>query len=96
MGTLSRIGKIIGNDSLLRELAFSARPFGAEEAAKMGFVSRVVQGGHSDVVDAALALARIIASRCLIVTDAAGGAKLTVSTRQISRSCSRDKASAEL
>lgn len=60
MGTLSRIGKIIGNDSLARELAYTARPFKAEEAVKMGFVSRVVQGGHKDVVETALAVARVI------------------------------------
>lgn len=63
MGTLSRLGNVVGNDSLARELAFTARPFKAEEAVKMGFVSRVVQGGHDGVVDAALALARIIGSK---------------------------------
>lgn len=60
MGTLSRLGKIIGNDSLARELAFTARPFKVDEAVKMGFVSRVVKGGHNDVVDTALAVARVI------------------------------------
>lgn len=60
MGTLSRIGKIIGNDSLARELAFTARPFRVDEAVKMGFVSRVVKGGHQDVVETALAVARVI------------------------------------
>ena len=60
MGTLSRLGKIIGNDSLARELAFTARPFGVDEAVRMGFVSRVVKGGHNDVVDTALAVARVI------------------------------------
>lgn len=60
MGTLSRLGKIIGNDSLARELAFTARPFKVDEAVKMGFVSRVVKGGHSDVIETALAVARVI------------------------------------
>merc|ERR1712093_972792 len=63
IGTLQRLPKIIGNDSLARELAFTARPFSAEEAAKMGFVSRVFEGGHKDVVDSALATARVIASK---------------------------------
>lgn len=60
MGTLSRLGKIIGNDSLARELAFTARPFKVDEAVKMGFVSRVVKGGHEDVIGTALAVARVI------------------------------------
>merc|ERR1711939_1295681 len=63
IGTLQRLPKIVGNDSLARELAFTARPFSAEEAAKMGFVSRVFEGGHKDVVDSALATARVIASK---------------------------------
>ena len=62
IGTLSRLPKIIGNESLARELALTARPFGADEALKMGFVSRVLDGGHQAVVEAALATARIIAS----------------------------------
>lgn len=50
IGTLQRLPKVIGNDSLARELAFTARPFSAQEAAKMGFVSRVLEGGHEAVV----------------------------------------------
>ncbi|CAD6582437.1 MAG: hypothetical protein CYPHOPRED_002032 [Cyphobasidiales sp. Tagirdzhanova-0007] len=63
LGTLSRLPKIIGNDSLARELAFTARTFSAQEAMKMGFISRILDGGHRDVVDAALATARIIATK---------------------------------
>ncbi|QRV99640.1 enoyl-CoA hydratase/isomerase family protein [Ceratobasidium sp. AG-Ba] len=34
IGTLARLPKITGNESLLRELAFTAREFGAEEAGE--------------------------------------------------------------
>lgn len=36
VGHLQRLPKITGNDSLLRELCFSARMFGAEEAKQLG------------------------------------------------------------
>jgi len=62
IGTLSRLTKIIGNESLARELAYTARPFSAEEAVKMGFVSRTF-ASHEEVVQAALTTARIIASK---------------------------------
>lgn len=52
IGTLSRLHRIIGNQSLARELAFTARSFSAKEALSMGFVSRVFEGGHQEVVGA--------------------------------------------
>jgi len=63
IGTLARFPKVVGNQSLARELAMTARNFGAEEALAVGFVSRVVQGNRDEVVAAALATARIIASK---------------------------------
>ncbi|CEL61474.1 Delta(3,5)-Delta(2,4)-dienoyl-CoA isomerase, mitochondrial OS=Mus musculus GN=Ech1 PE=2 SV=1 [Rhizoctonia solani AG-1 IB] len=63
IGTLSRLPKITGNESLLRELAFTAREFGPAEATQLGMVSRVVQGGRDEVLGAALELARVIASK---------------------------------
>lgn len=41
VGTLQRFPKVIGSDSLARELAFTARKFLAEEARQCGFVNRV-------------------------------------------------------
>ncbi|CAE6444496.1 unnamed protein product [Rhizoctonia solani] len=61
IGTLSRLPKITGNESLLRELAFSAREFGPAEATQLGMISRVVEGGRDEVIDAALELAKAIA-----------------------------------
>lgn len=43
IGTLSRFPKIVGNQSAARELALTAREFGAREALDIGFVSRVVE-----------------------------------------------------
>jgi len=42
VGTLARLPKIVGNDSIVRELALTAREFGSEEAKSFGFVSRVL------------------------------------------------------
>lgn len=50
IGTLQRFPKIIGNDSLARELALTGRRFGPTEAKEMGFVSKVVSGGRKEVV----------------------------------------------
>ncbi|CAE6454071.1 unnamed protein product [Rhizoctonia solani] len=63
IGTLSRLPKITGNESLLRELAFTAREFGPREAVQLGMVSRVVEGGRDDVLGAALELAKVIAAK---------------------------------
>lgn len=38
LGTLQRLPKIIGNDSLARELCFTARPLKAQEAKECGLV----------------------------------------------------------
>ena len=38
LGTLQRLPKVVGNESLVRELAFTARKFDADEAKSFGFV----------------------------------------------------------
>ena len=63
IGTLARLPKITGNESLVRELAYTARNFSPEEAEKIGFVSKVVAGGRNEVVAAALETAATIASK---------------------------------
>ncbi|KAJ7756597.1 Delta2-dienoyl-CoA-isomerase [Mycena metata] len=63
VGTLAYLPKIIGNHSLMRELAYSTAMFSAADAERLGLVSRVVPGGRDEVVAAALALAGVIAGK---------------------------------
>ncbi|KAG1767108.1 Delta2-dienoyl-CoA-isomerase, partial [Suillus occidentalis] len=63
VGTLAYLPKITGNQSLARELAYTARMFSSGEAQTLGLVSRVVGGGRDAVVAAASELAKDIASK---------------------------------
>ncbi|KAJ7451313.1 Delta2-dienoyl-CoA-isomerase [Mycena latifolia] len=63
IGTLAHLPKITGNHSLMRELAYTARPFPAVDAARLGLLSRVVPGSRAEVVGAALELAGTIAAK---------------------------------
>jgi len=63
IGTLARLPKLTRNQSLVHELAYSARTFSAAEAKELGLVSKVVEGGRQGVLDAALELARSIAEK---------------------------------
>jgi len=42
IGTLSRFPKIVGNESLVRELVYTARKFSAQEAKELGLVRYIV------------------------------------------------------
>ncbi|KAI9431424.1 ClpP/crotonase, partial [Lactarius indigo] len=63
IGTLARLPRLVGNLSLLHELALTGRVFGAQDALGLGLVSRVVPGSRDEVVRAALELAREIARK---------------------------------
>ena len=41
VGTIQRLPKLVGNDSLLRELIFTAKKLSADEAHKIGMVRLV-------------------------------------------------------
>ncbi|EER05502.1 conserved hypothetical protein [Perkinsus marinus ATCC 50983] len=58
VGTLQFFPLICGNDSIVRELCYTGRDFGAEEAKDLGFVSKVEQ----DAFSAGLRLCEDIAS----------------------------------
>ncbi|EMD41327.1 hypothetical protein CERSUDRAFT_109926 [Gelatoporia subvermispora B] len=66
IGTLARLPKVVGNESLVRELAFTARNFSPTEAAQLGLVSKIVQGSRDEVVKAALDTAKMIAQKAPI------------------------------
>ncbi|XP_054992734.1 delta(3,5)-Delta(2,4)-dienoyl-CoA isomerase, mitochondrial-like, partial [Sorex araneus] len=62
VGTLQRLPKIVGNQSLVNELAFTSRKMMADEALGCGLVSRVFPDRET-MLDAAFALAAEIASK---------------------------------
>lgn len=76
MGTLAYLPKITGNQSLVRELTYTGRFFSSEEADKLGLVSKVIEGGRDEVIAAALALGKVIASKSPV---AVSGAKHLIS-----------------
>lgn len=62
VGTLARFPKIVGNDSITRELAYTARKFDAQEAKEIGFIGRIFPT-KEDAVNAAIETAKLIASK---------------------------------
>jgi len=61
VGTLQRLPRVVGNESLVRELSFTGSNFDAITAHQMGLVSSVVDGSKKEVFAEAIALARKIA-----------------------------------
>jgi len=62
VGTLQRLPKVIGSQSLVRELCFTARKLHADEAERYGLVSKVYDDKDS-MIEAAIKLAEVIASK---------------------------------
>lgn len=69
IGTLQRFQKVVSNDSWFRELAYTARFFGADEAQKHGLVSQVASDGNQ-AFEEALKLAKFIASKSPVAVSA--------------------------
>lgn len=73
IGTLSRLPKLVGNGSWVKDVCLSGRVFGPEEAMQQGLVSRVVGGGgggsndgiagKEGVIRAAMEWAELVASK---------------------------------
>ncbi|MFJ7142732.1 MAG: crotonase/enoyl-CoA hydratase family protein [Pseudomonas protegens] len=61
VGTLQRLPRIIG-DGMLRELAYTGRTFGAEEARSIGLVNRTYSDAAS-LLDGVMEIAREIAAK---------------------------------
>lgn len=62
VGTLQRFQKIVGNDSLFRELTYTTRIFLSDEAKSLGLVSRVLPD-KTEMMAVVLELAKTIASK---------------------------------
>jgi delta(3,5)-delta(2,4)-dienoyl-CoA isomerase len=62
IGTLSRLPKVVGSFGWVKEVALSARVFGAEEALRVGFVSGVF-GSKDELLRGALELGGLIAGK---------------------------------
>lgn len=62
IGSLSRLPKVVGSLGWVKEVALSAREFGAEEARQVGFVGRVAKS-KGEAVEEAMRLATLIASK---------------------------------
>ncbi|KZC09981.1 Delta(3,5)-Delta(2,4)-dienoyl-CoA isomerase, mitochondrial [Dufourea novaeangliae] len=74
VGTLQRFPKIIGSDSLVRELVYTARKFTASEALQHGFVSCLFETEES-LLEGSIALANEIASKSPVAVQ---GSKLSL------------------
>ncbi|OIW28980.1 delta-delta-dienoyl-CoA isomerase, partial [Coniochaeta ligniaria NRRL 30616] len=62
IGSLSRLPKVVGSLGWVKEVALTAREFGAEEARSVGFVSRVAEN-KDEAIKEAIQLAGLIASK---------------------------------
>lgn len=67
VGTLQRLPKIVGNESVVRELALTGRFFSAAEADKIGMLSGVFPTKEK-AFDHAVNLAKLIASKSPVAT----------------------------
>lgn len=62
VGTLSRLPKVVGNFGWVKDVCLTARMFGAEEALRVGFVTRVC-GTKEAAVQGAIELGALMASK---------------------------------
>ena len=62
IGTLTRLPKVVGNFGWIKEVALSARIFGADEALRVGFVSHVA-ATKTEGLQKALEIAKLIATK---------------------------------
>jgi len=74
VGTLQRLPKICGHGSRIRELCFTGENFGAGEAARLGFVSRV-SATDEDLLPMAMGVCQLIARNSPIAVH---GTKLSL------------------
>jgi len=68
VGTLQRLPKVIGNQSLVRELCLTGRKFDSKEAFAAGLVSKTFSN-REDLISECIKLAEIIASKSPIAVQ---------------------------
>ncbi|CAL1673164.1 unnamed protein product [Lasius platythorax] len=74
VGTLQRFPKIVGSDSLVRELVYTARKYPAAEALESGFISRILDNEES-LLNKAIEIAENIASKSPVAVQ---GSKISM------------------
>ncbi|KAE9375563.1 ClpP/crotonase [Stipitochalara longipes BDJ] len=62
IGTLTRLPKVVGSFSWVKEVSLSARVFGAEEAYRVGYVSQVLET-KAKAIQAAMKVAELITTK---------------------------------
>jgi delta(3,5)-delta(2,4)-dienoyl-CoA isomerase len=62
VGTLSRLPRIVGSMSWVKDVCLTARDFSPQEALAVGFVSQI-HSSKSQAIEAGLALASVLASK---------------------------------
>lgn len=62
IGTLSRLPKVVGSFSWVKDVCLSARIFGADEALRVGFVSHV-EPTKDKAIERALGMAKLLAEK---------------------------------
>ncbi|TGO85401.1 hypothetical protein BPOR_0400g00100 [Botrytis porri] len=62
IGTLSRLPKVVGSFSWVKDVCLSARVFGAEEALRVGFVT-YVEPSKQKAIEKALGIAKLLAEK---------------------------------
>lgn len=68
MGSIQRLPKVIGNNSLFREMIYSAMKVPASEAREMGMISKVLESRES-AQEAAISLAKTIVTKSPIAVQ---------------------------
>ena len=68
VGILSRLPKLVGSFSWVKDVSLSARIFGAEEAHRVGFVSQVLET-KTKAIEAAVKMAELLATKSPIAVQ---------------------------
>src|ERR1700712_2740968 len=67
-GTLTRLPKVVGSFSWVKDVCMTARLFGAQEALRVGFVSEVANNKEA-AIEKSLGVAKVIASKSPIAVQ---------------------------